>query len=297
MLTQPIHLAHEGQVHTNAPSFAQLWSPGILLMLVVLGIAYFMAVGAYRSRFEGAEPVSTKQKCYFLFGLVTWYAAEGTPIAYYGHHYLFSIHMLQQSLLYLIMPPLLLLGIPGWLLQAMVKGPNMERFFRWLTNPIAAIFTFNFIFSMYHVPIVMDYLMEHTLLLTGYKAVFLLSAFLMWFPVFTPLPQFDQMSDLKKMAYIFVNGLLLTPACALIIFANEPMYAMYKAVPESMLMLPMVDDQQLGGVIMKIVQEIVYGFALAYIFFRWFRRERKQDEDEELASDALYHSPGNANRA
>jgi putative membrane protein len=296
MQTHPIHAAHEGQAHIVAPTFAQLWSPGILLMLVVLGIAYSLAVGAYRSRFEDSEPVSMKQKLYFWSGLALWYAAEGTPIAYYGHHYLFSIHMLQQSLLYLIMPPLLLLGIPGWLLQAVVRGPRMERFVQYLTNPIAALFLFNFIFSMYHVPVVMDYLMQQPLLLTSYKAVFLLSAFLMWFPVFTPLPQFDQMSDLKKMAYIFINGLLLTPACALIIFANEPMYAMYAAVPASMMLLSMVDDQQLGGVIMKIVQEIVYGFALGYIFFRWFRRERKQDEEEDMTSDALYHSPGNPNR-
>ncbi|MDQ1911515.1 cytochrome c oxidase assembly protein [Paenibacillus sp. GD4] len=38
-----------------------------------------------------------------------------------------------------------------------------------------------------------------------------------------------------------------------------------------------MNDQSFGGVIMKIVQEIVYGWALGYIFYRWYRRERKDE--------------------
>jgi len=134
-------------------------------------------------------------------------------------------------------------------------------------------------------------------LLFAYRAVFLISAFMLWFPVFCPLPEYNRMSELKRMAYIFLNGVLLTPACALIIFAKAPMYAMYAAVPESLLLLPMLDDQQLGGVIMKIVQEIVYGIALGYTFFRWYRRERKRDEEEDLGNDGYLQAASHANRA
>ncbi|GAA3323003.1 hypothetical protein GCM10020331_045130 [Ectobacillus funiculus] len=31
--------------------------------------------------------------------------------------------------------------------------------------------------------------------------------------------------------------------------------------------MPVVEDQQTGGVIMKIIQEIVYGTVIGYVFF------------------------------
>lgn len=281
--------------HGDAPTFIQMWSPGFLLFIIVLGVLYTLAVGRWRKVFAESDPVTLKQKLWFWSGLVLWYAADGSPIAYYGQHYLFSVHMFQQSILYLIMPPMFLLGTPGWLLRAGLKGKGAKRLMRWMSTPMFSLIFFNFIFSMYHIPLVMDWLMANPNILAVYKAIFLLAAFQAWFPIFCPLPEYNTMSELKKMAYIFLNGILLTPACALIIFAKEPLYHMYASVSIQFWALPMIDDQQLGGVIMKIVQEIVYGIALAYVFFRWYRRERREEE-EDLTSN-VYLSPEHANRA
>ncbi|WP_281890263.1 cytochrome c oxidase assembly protein [Paenibacillus sp. YYML68] len=285
-------VVHTG--HGAASSFAELWNPGLFLLLLLVGIIYHYAVNRWRPRFTDSEPVPVKLQIYFWLGLACWYIAEGSPLSYYGHHYYFSMHMLQQSILYLVMPPLLLMGVPGWLLRPALQGQFAKRIMKFITNPLLAMAMFNFIFSVYHIPFIMDSLMASPMLHELYKIIFLLAAFQLWFPVFAPLPEYNSISDLKKMAYIFVNGVLLTPACALIIFAKEPMYAMYAAVPAQLHLLPMLDDQQLGGVIMKIVQEIVYGYALAYIFFRWYRRERKEEE-EELTAD-FYSEHGHMNR-
>ncbi|CAG7649976.1 cytochrome c oxidase assembly protein [Paenibacillus allorhizosphaerae] len=286
------HVSHTG--HEAVPTFTQLWSPGLLLLLVVVGVLYTFAVGRWRDRFPESEPVLLKKKLYFWTGLALWYIAEGTPVAFYGMHYLFSVHMFQQSILYLIMPPFFLVGLPGWLLRAGLKSEGSKRVMRALTHPLFALFFFNFIFSMYHIPMVMDWLMARELMLWLYKAVFLFAAFQMWFLIFCPLPEYNRLSDLKKIGYIFVNGILLTPACALIIFASHPMYEMYASVSEQYLLLPMLDDQQLGGVIMKIVQEIVYGVALAFCFYRWYNRERQKEEEEDLA---FLQAAGNVNGA
>ncbi|UUZ90935.1 cytochrome c oxidase assembly protein [Paenibacillus sp. P25] len=290
---------HESQAgHEAAATFAQLWSPGFLLVLIVVGVLYTLAVGRWRSHFAGSEPVSGKQRLWFWLGLACWYAAEGSPLAFYGHHYMFSAHMLQQSFLYLIMPPFLLSGTPGWSLRSIIRGRGWDRFMRAATSPLFSLFLFNFIFSMYHIPMVMDYLMEHEMLMDGYQVIFLAAAFQLWFPVFCPLPEYNVMSELKKMGYIFLNGILLTPACALIIFASQPMYAMFADVPAQYMLLPTLDDQQLGGVIMKIIQEIVYGIALAYTFFRWYRTERKKEDEEDMANTGTYFpSQGNPNGA
>ena len=106
----------------------------------------------------------------------------------------------------------------------------------------------------------------------------------MWWPLVNKLDEYKSLSGLKKVAYVFASGVLLTPACALIIFNDQPMYATYSdpavwmeamalCVPAGMLAnsnlngpemfasMSLLHDQQLGGVLMKVIQEIIYGFT------------------------------------
>lgn len=92
----------------------------------------------------------------------------------------------------------------------------------------------------------------------------------------------------------------MTPACALIMFSEAPIYATYSDAgawiqalhlcvpsdtlaglaltgPEMFHTLPLLEDQQLGAILMKIIQEIVYGSILAVVFFDWARKERAKD--------------------
>lgn len=121
----------------------------------------------------------------------------------------------------------------------------------------------------------------------------------MIFPLLTPLKEFDRMQPLLKIGYIFANSVLITPACVLIIFAPEPLYATYTqggswmqamslcvppdvleglapglTGPEMFTPLSTLIDQQLGGIIMKIIQEITYGGILATVIFSWVRKEK-----------------------
>lgn len=118
------------------------------------------------------------------------------------------------------------------------------------------------------------------------------------------------MSHLLGLGYIFISGLLLTPACAMIIFANGPLFAVYndpqvwvKAMGYCMsgdpavllsqfegpaffnLMSP-IDDQQLGGIVMKLVQEFINSAALYSVFMQWYRKERATEDDASLESMA-----------
>ncbi|EGL19875.1 MULTISPECIES: cytochrome c oxidase assembly protein [Paenibacillus] len=263
--------------------FFEMWNPVVLLFVVVVGLVYRSLTSPSKAAAAGEEPVSSKVKLSFYTGIALFYIGQGSPINYLGHHYLFSVHMLQQSLLYLIMPIFILNGLPAWLIRPLFKGTVMNRLLRFFTHPLISVLAFNLLFSIYHLPLIMDTLMENEWMLLGYHGILLFTAFAMWFPVFTPLPEHEKLSSLMKLAYIAVNGILLTPACALIIFASEPIYAMYANVVIPFNALPLLDDQQLGGVLMKVIQEIVYGSALAMIFFKWYRTERAQED--ELSDD------------
>jgi len=40
------------------------------------------------------------------------------------------------------------------------------------------------------------------------------------------------------------------------------------------------EDQQLGGIVMKFIQEGIFASMLAYVFFQWYRKEKQEDDDD-----------------
>lgn len=275
--------------------FQALWSPYFFVALVLITIAYFFLVIKFRTKFAGSEPLTTRQIVLFVTFMVLWYAIKGTPIDVIGH-IMFSVHMTQMGILYLVMPPLLILSIPNWLWRALFSVTFINKVFKAFTKPLIALVSFNVLFSFYHIPLIFDFIKMDMWLHAIYTVILFLSAIFMWFPLVNQLPEKESLSGLHKIGYIFASGVLLTPACALIVFSKEPLYATYAdpsawaeamklclpasslsglqlSGPEMFSGLPLTDDQQLGGVIMKIIQEIVYGIVLGYTFFAWFRKE------------------------
>jgi len=285
--------------------FRALWSPYFLLVLVAITIIYFMLLGPWRHRFSSTHPATPKHIIMFLSGITLLYICKGSPVDLLGH-ITFSAHMTQMALLYLVVPPLLIIGLPNWLLRVVFSNSVTLPIVKFLTKPLIALIVFNGLFSFYHIPLIFDVVKTNMLLHAFTTTVLFIAATLMWWPLINPLPEWEKLNGLKKVGYIFADGILLTPACALIIFANVPLYATYTdlsawtnalelCVPTSMLAsidltgpqmfntLPLLEDQRLGGVIMKIIQEIVYGIILGIVFFEWVRKEREQDEfDSEL---------------
>lgn len=273
------------------------WSPLLFFVVSMLAVVYILAVGRYRTTwFKSSAHVGLGKKFAMLSGLALYYLTHGGPLDL-AAHLMFSAHMLSMSISYLIVPPLVLYGIPDWLYRHALGNATVKRIFDIATQPILTLVLFNMLFSLYHFPVVMDYVMTHYTVHTVYDAVLLVTSFMMWWNVVVPISEYDRLSDVQKMGYVFANGVLLTPACALIIFASTPLYAIYTdpdiwatalgycvpssseaivaqfAGPGTFALFEPLDDQQLGGVIMKLMQEVMYGAILFYIFMRWYRRE------------------------
>jgi putative membrane protein len=296
--------------------FSELWSPVFLLCAIAIAILYFYLTGPLRVRFKDSEPVNWELRVRFLSGLFLYYFALGGPLNILAHT-MFSAHMLAMAIAYLIVPPLILLGLPAWLVRPLFEYKGMKIVLKAM-HPLICLLLFNVLFSFYHIPVIHDVVMTNYLLHTIFYIVMLIAAFMMWWQITCPVPELRRLSDLQRMAYVFANGVLLTPACALIVFAGAPMYASFsdpliwaKAMgycipagatailadfggPDYFALIPALDDQQLGGVIMKLVQEIMYGGILAYIFFQWYRRENPDDEESVHPNEAeSVELPGN----
>ena len=292
----------------NIFGFQALWSPYLFIFTILIISGYFLLTTKWRNRFEGSHPLTKIEATSFVSALILFYVIKGSPIDLLGH-ILFSVHMVQMALLLMLMPALFIVGIPAWLWEKFLTIKIIHSLFTFFTKPILALIVFSSLFSIYHLPIVFDTIKLNEWLHSSVTLILFLSAVFLWWPIVNKLEGEQQVHGLKKIVYILGSAILITPACALIIFATQPMYSTYSngeawlkamelCVPSSKLAgltlssgpelftnMPPIEDQQLGGVLMKIIQEVIYGVILAMIFFRWYKSE--QENADEITQKAL----------
>ncbi|MEN1966999.1 cytochrome c oxidase assembly factor CtaG [Lentibacillus sp. N15] len=277
--------------------FRALWSPYYMIFIIGLCLAYYLITVRFRHRFGVGEKPTGKQQIMFYLGMVLLYAVKGSPIDLLSHIML-TAHMIQLAVYFLLFPILMIKGIPVWIWEWFAHLPVIKPVLRLLTKPIISLLLFNSLFSIYHIPVIFDYSKESPIAHTLFTSIILVAAFIVWFPIITPLKEFNKMTPLLKIGYIFLNGVLITPACVLIIFADVPLYAAYSqngawmqalalcvpgdvlqglsysiSGPEMFSPMSTMEDQQLGGIIMKLMQEITYLTVMGRVFFSWFTKE------------------------
>jgi cytochrome c oxidase assembly factor CtaG len=99
-------------IHASLSLWIWSWDPTVALGTLALAAGY---VWLLRGRDRGLE-WSPQARIYFAAGLLTLFLALESPIDVGGDRYLFSLHMLQHLLLAMVVPPLILLGLPErWL--------------------------------------------------------------------------------------------------------------------------------------------------------------------------------------
>ena len=216
-------------------------------------------------------------------------------------HIMFTFHMVQMAFLYFVIPPILVPSIPNWVWKRLISFKIYSAVISLFHKAIDCLNLFNGIFSIYHIPLVMDAVKMNIFIHSTYTVVLFILAIFLWWPLVNKLEGQYQLHGLKKVGYILGDGVLLTPACGLIIFAPVAMYATYtdgemwmKAMalcvpgstlsgltisgPELFTNMAAQEDQQLGGVLMKAIQEVVLGVLLALTVFSWYKKEQEEGE-------------------
>ncbi len=236
-------------------------------------VAYLALIGPVRRKFRLGGPVGLRQIGYFALGLFIFLVAEGSPLHVVSEEYLFSAHMLQHILLTLVMPPLLLLGLPGWCFRfLLVKG--VKPIARLLTSPIMALALFNALYTLWHLPILYEaalynhnvHLLEHVVM-TG-------SAVLMWWPITSNVPELPRISQALQIIYLFFMAAAQIGIFAVVTFAHDVFYAFYGTAPRLWGISPH-QDQQLAGIVMKVGGMFVFLYVLTRAFFGWVRQEEE----------------------
>jgi len=259
--------------------YAWNWEPSILIGLALQAGAYLACVGPLRARFPGAQPVPQARIQTFLLGVLILFIALVSPIDTLGDGYLLTAHMIQHLLITLIAPPLLLLGTPRWLFRPLLRLPLAMPIGRALTHPVVGYLLYNVTFSVWHVPQYYELTLHNLPAHILEHMMFIGTATLMWWPVFSPLDELPALPAPLQCLYLFLQSIPPTILGALITFAGTVLYPTYARAPRVWGLSPET-DQQLAGLIMWIPVALVFFTVLTVVFFRWLNRdeyERSRD--------------------
>ncbi len=244
--------------------------PSIILGVLLVTGAYLGAITIWRGRFPGSAPVPRGRVVAFLLGMLTIVLALLSPIADLSDYYLFSAHMVEHLLVTLIAPPLMLIGLPGWMIRPVFRRwPIMLRIGRVVTTPLIAFATFNVIFIGYHLPRFYDISLASQYAHADFHVAFIVTALLTWWPVLSPLAELPPLSPPLQMLYLFAQTLPSQVLGALLTFSGRPRYDWYITAPRVWNNLTPQADQQLGGLIMWVIGGTFFLAVFVFVFSRW----------------------------
>ena len=253
--------------------------PSTLLGCVLLLAAYGHIVVRWRP--DDEPRVTAAQVVSFSGGTLLLFLSLNGPLHDLSDNFLFSAHMVQHLLITLIVPPLWLMGLPAWSLRPVLRQRFVRACGRVLTGPLVAFALYNATFIGWHFPTAYNWaLVNHDAHILQH-IMFIGVAVLMWWPVVSPVPELERLQTPARILYLFALGIPMSIVSAIITLAEHPLYPWYDAAPR-VFALTAVDDQQLGGVIMWVPGMLVFWIAITIIFFRWSRREER-DEWRERA--------------
>jgi putative membrane protein len=225
------------------------------------------------------RPASRRQVIWFSSGVLVILAASLWPIHDLSERYLLSAHMVQHTLISLVAPPMLLLGMPAWLLRRILAPWPLRAVVRQFTRPLIALVVFNTVIVLTHWPAVMNLMLRHhPLHLVGHLVLFL-SATAMWWPVVSPLPEMPTLSYPGRMLYLFLQSIVPTVPASFLTFGSQPLYSFYATAPR-IWGVSVLTDQTVAGLIMKLLGGAILWTVLAVVFFKWYLVEQQDGWDE-----------------
>ncbi len=189
----------------------------LVVSVVVLEGGYILANRRFAP--QGRRP-SGGQWFAWTAGVALVWLAIGWPLDDLSDHYLFSAHMLQHTVLTLMVPPLLLIGTPDWLARGVLRPRPMFAVARRLCRPIPALLLFNAFTVFAHWPLIMDYTLRNDAFHFAIHALWVLTALFMWMPVLSPLTEIPRLPPPAQMLYLFVQSLIPTVAASFLTFSN-----------------------------------------------------------------------------
>jgi cytochrome c oxidase assembly factor CtaG len=216
------------------------------------------------------------------------------PLDFLGDNYLFSTHMMEHILLYLAVPPLLLLGLPPAPVRSLLSIEIAAKAERFLRRPTIACLAAVGVMWLWHLPVLYNAALNHQGIHAVEHLSLLLTGTIFFWPIFTPL-QSHRLSPVVGAIYIFaamsanmILGILLT-------YSPLGYYPTYMRSSDGTGLLRFIrtvwkldpqSDLNLGGMIMWIIGGLLYFTSLLAVISRLYRNPEEWQTAEKGFGDA-----------
>jgi cytochrome c oxidase assembly factor CtaG len=286
MFAFPLPLAHGGEPHDVHDLLTTWgWEPFTWLGLIVSAWLYVVGVRRlWHAAGRSGAGVRRWEAWCFATGWFALFVALVSPLHPWGK-VLFSAHMTQHEILMLVAAPLLVLGQPlvaslralppGWAraLAAASNRPWWRRTWLFVSNAFVAWLIHFVALWAWHIPALFQATLENEFVHAAQHLSFLLSALLFWWAVMRGRNAAINygLAVLYMLTTAIHSGLL----GALITFARTAWYPAYAGKTDSWGMT-VLEDQQIGGLIMWVPACTVYVFAGLALFAAWLRESERR---------------------
>jgi putative membrane protein len=242
-------------------------------------VGAIVAMGVYAARVigpkvvaDGSPVVSRRQTGWFVAGVVVLWLSSEWPMHDVAEERLYSVHMVQHLLLSYAVAPMFLLATPTWLARLVVQeGTWLRR----LCHPVVAGGLFNVLAMFLHWQYAVNTSVENGAFHYGLHVFLVFASLLMWMPVCGPMPEL-RLSLPGQMIYLFMMSIVPTVPAAWLTFAEGVVYTSYD-VPERLWGLSATTDQQLAGLVMKLIAGFYLWGLIITLFFRWSKAQMESN--------------------
>jgi putative membrane protein len=246
---------------------AWAWNPWVIASCVAAILIY-----GVRQHFRFGRKTG-----WLLAGLAVFWLTLASPVDALADGYLFSAHMLQHLLLLLVVPPLILLGLPSAPVPERLQHGRWKGFNRMLRQPAAPWALGVGGMWLWHVPALCNAAVTNEWAHRLQYVSLLLMGGAFWWPIIGPWLK-QRLSPLAGIIYLFSACLACTVLGIVITFAPVEVCSIYMQPVDRLGILPLIQDQwgltpakdqQLGGLLMWVPACLIYFCGIFGLFARW----------------------------
>jgi putative membrane protein len=292
-LAPPLSAHGETVAAPELPGVLLDWrlDPVPLAGVALAALGYLWASRRVAGRHRRNPPRRWRTWC-FLGGLAAIVLALSSPIeAYEGQ--LFSVHMVQHMLLELVAAPLLLLGAPATLALRAASPWVRRQLLALLHSRAIAVLTFPLLTWLlfaavnwgWHLSDLYNQALENPPLHYLEHATFLLAGLLFWWPVVAADPGRWRLPHPVRLFYLFLAMPQNSFLGVALMSAPAVLYPHYLSNLRTWGPTALA-DQNLGGVVMWVVGDLVFLAAMAAVVASWVRHEDRRTARLDARLDA-----------
>lgn len=261
------------------------WSASPLVLAVFVAVAAAHTLGvrglvadARRGR-VGVPNGLAREAVAFYAGLLAVLLALVSPVGYWAQRFVW-VRSVQDLLLAVVAPALIVLGAPWLVLERGVRHGRQEReraaiepevAMGWLRLPIAVTVAFNVAWCGWHLPVLYDAARAQSPVFACEVITYLGLGVVFWLQLIGSRPHVPRLAPLRRVLLLVGTAVAGTGLALVLVFGSAVLYPSYPGSEHHVLSL--VADQQVGGAVFWVIMLVPYSVAMVALLIGWLNDE------------------------